>query len=386
MHITGSDAASDSGRPAGSIVLISQDLELGGAQRKIADLAAELAADPGTFAGTVYLLLGSGPPRDPAARSFFDVVAKSPVRILMRSSGSPVPFGLFCLWHVLLLRPTRVVAFLRGPGIVAVLLKRVLWWRQLEVGISDDSYASLALTEQVRNPVSLRVLSWIMGLCYRRADWIVAPSAAAGHDLARSFGVSSARIIVNRNWVQRRAPDPNAPDRFDLVFVGRLEPVKNLTLFVEVVRGVRELIPELRAVIVGEGSELDRLRDLRDGYGLRDALTFAGSRANVDDYLAASRIFCLTSHHEGLPLAALEAMAHGLPVICTPYAGADELVRDGVTGFLCRGTDDYVERVLQLLRNGDERVEMGRRARELVNDHHGPENRRRLVQLVVSGR
>src|SRR5262249_48277707 len=159
-------------------------------------------------------------------------------------------------------------------------------------------------------------------------------------DLVTTFSVPANRIVVSQNWVgsasvgssndARPGPPPlEIPeDGFDLVYVGRLVPVKNLGLLVEIVRALRDVRPSVRAVIVGDGAERVALDRLRTQLDIEEHLRFAGWQRDVRPWLERSRVFCLTSHHEGLPIAALEAMAMGLPVISARYPGADELVRD----------------------------------------------------------
>jgi glycosyltransferase involved in cell wall biosynthesis len=380
-----------------AIVLISHDLGAGGAQRKMADVARCLTTNGERTTATIHLLLQEGPPADPGERALFDSVAASVVRIHCRpppwAGVLAVPFPFFCFWHVLRLRPERIIGFLRGPGIIAVALRRLFWWRRMRVGISDDSFPSGAIVEQTRGATHAAALRQLVRASYPRADWIAAASDAARSDLIESFSVPPERITVGRNWVSSASPTEQAvegpamiPDGgFDLIYVGRLAPVKNLSLFVELVRDVREIHASVRAVIVGGGAGLAALERQCARLGLADNLTFAGWQRDVTPWLRASRLFLITSHHEGLPIAALEAMALGLPVIGTWYPGADELVQEGETGFLCRDRAEFVDRIRACLTQEDLRRRLGERAAERVASHFGPDNLRRFVELVVRG-
>jgi glycosyltransferase involved in cell wall biosynthesis len=159
--------------------------------------------------------------------------------------------------------------------------------------------------------------------------------------------------------------------------------VKNLPLLIQILGGVRERKPEVRAVIVGDGPELDSLLHLREQEGLENQLVFASHQREVAPYLLGSKLFCLTSIHEGLPVAALEAMAFGLPVLSTSYPGVEELVTNGRNGFVCEDVSDYVERILWCLNHEVERLKMGREARRHVEAHHGPENLEEFVRLIL---
>jgi glycosyltransferase involved in cell wall biosynthesis len=384
-------------------VLITHDLGAGGVQRKIADVARYLMTGGMSDESTIHLLLEEGPPSEASERALFDVVAASTIRIRCRArpnASFAVPFPLFCFWHVLRLRPDRIIGLLRGPGILAVMLRRLFWWRAIRVGISDDSFPSGSIAEQTRGATHAALLAWLVRVGYGHADWVAAPSEAARTDLIEAFSVPADRVIVSRNWVSAAVPagDPVSETRastmvaagmpnggFDMIYVGRLAPVKNLALFVEVVRGVRELYPAVRAAIVGGGPQLADLERQRARLALEDHLVLAGWQRDVTPWLAASRLFCLTSHHEGLPIAALEAMALGVPVIASRYPGVDEIVRDGETGFICGDRGELVERIVSCLTHEPLRQELGRRARELVRGRYGADNLGAFVELIVRG-
>lgn len=376
-----------------TILLLSHDLGPGGAQRKIADVAAYLTEHEGDGNTTVYVVLEEPPPTDPDARALFDAVRGSVVRVLIRPRG--IPYPVYCAWCTLRLGPRRIIGFLRGPGILAVLLRRLFWWRPMRVGISDDSFPSGAVSEQTTGPAHAAVVRSAMRRGYGAADWIAAASEAARADLVSTFSVARDRVVVSRNWVQTESPDSASPRAtrasgipqhgFDLVAVSRLVPVKNLSLLVETVAALRERRPSIRAAIVGGGPELGRLQALRAELRLDDHLTLAGWQRDVQAWLGSSRIFCVTSHHEGLPIAALEAMASGMPVLSTRYPGADEIVRDGETGFVCADRSEFVERALQLLADEPLRLALGHGARTFVTERYGPDNLRRFVDLIVEG-
>jgi hypothetical protein len=168
-----------------TILLISHDLDPGGVQRKIADVARCLSSRQSSAKASVYLILKEGPSSNPDANVFFDVVSASDVSIRYRAKTgfAVVPFSFFCFWCVFTLHPDRIIGFLRGPGILAVILRRVFWWRDIRVGISDDSFPSGAVDEQTRGSIHASALRRLMRMGYSRADWVAASSVAARTDL-----------------------------------------------------------------------------------------------------------------------------------------------------------------------------------------------------------
>lgn len=126
-----------------------------------------------------------------------------------------------------------------------------------------------------------------------------------------------------------------ATDELVIVSVGSLVRNKGHHVLIEALRLVQPEIQSLRTLIVGDGPQRPALQAQVDRCGLSPAVTLAGVVKDVDRVLGVADIFVLpTVHREGLSLAVLEAMRHGLPVIASRIGGVPELVDDGVTGIL----------------------------------------------------
>jgi glycosyltransferase involved in cell wall biosynthesis len=152
----------------------------------------------------------------------------------------------------------------------------------------------------------------------------------------------------------------------DIVVVGRLVPIKRLDVFVEAMALVRHRLPGVTATLVGDGPERRRLGDAARRLGVDDRLRFAGFHRDVRPWLATARLCVLSSDSEGLPLALVEAMMSGLPVVATDVGDVGDLVEDGVSGFLVprRDPQRLADRIVEALGNEARRSELGRRARE----------------------
>jgi glycosyltransferase involved in cell wall biosynthesis len=116
--------------------------------------------------------------------------------------------------------------------------------------------------------------------------------------------------------------------------VSRLEDLKGVEDFLAAARLLRPTRPNVRYVIVGEGSRAKALKELAIKWDLGDHVCFAGFQKNVFDYCQAMDIFVSPSLLEGGPLVVLEAMQMGRPVVATRVGWNPELIHDGENGLL----------------------------------------------------
>lgn len=141
----------------------------------------------------------------------------------------------------------------------------------------------------------------------------------------------------------RSGPDARAAGRAELGLppdvpvigtVGNLVPKKDHRSLLDAVAVVRRDRPEVHLVIVGGGPLEAELRAHASDLGFGSQVTFTGQRPGVAGLLPAFDVFVLSSRHEGLPLALLEAMASRVPVVATTVGGIPEVITDGDGGLL----------------------------------------------------
>jgi glycosyltransferase involved in cell wall biosynthesis len=160
--------------------------------------------------------------------------------------------------------------------------------------------------------------------------------------------------------------------------VARVSPQKDYGTLVRAAIPVTALHPELCFLIVGdhESTELYRqhygeVKAQLEETGMAGFFLFTGHQHDVSRFLMGMDGFVLSTHFEGLPLAVLEAMAYGLPVIATSVGGIPELVAGGVTGLLFPEKDDAAlgRHLLALVENPALRAELGAAGRQRVEQH-----------------
>jgi glycosyltransferase involved in cell wall biosynthesis len=165
--------------------------------------------------------------------------------------------------------------------------------------------------------------------------------------LIRFEHVPAAKVTVIQNGiVLPQLPSPQLrvdarrrlgadDNEFALLVVGRLVPIKNKRLAVEAMKHVSPNVRDrLRMYVVGSGEEEEFLRALARSEGVGDRVCFMGHRDDAVDLLYGGDALYMPSHIEGMPLAVLEAMSVGLPVISTPWPGVSDLLQEGELGMI----------------------------------------------------
>ena len=142
------------------------------------------------------------------------------------------------------------------------------------------------------------------------------------------------------------------PDTFIVVSVGELIERKN---FKTLIKAIKKLENEnIVCLICGRGVLETELLKQVESLGIQDKVMFLGFRRDIDRILHGSDVFVFPSYQEGLPVALMEAMAAGLPVIASNIRGNSDLIEDGNNGYLVN-SDDYEEisKKILLIKNTD---------------------------------
>jgi glycosyltransferase involved in cell wall biosynthesis len=147
--------------------------------------------------------------------------------------------------------------------------------------------------------------------------------------------------------------------------VARYTEQKDHRTLLDAVPAVIACEPRARFIWAGTGPLEESVRRSIHERGLAQHVVLLGQRDDVPDLMAAADIFVLPSRFEGLPLAVLEAMAAGLPVVATRVCGMTEAVQDGVTGLLVQPRDPAVlaATIGELLAKPQLAAQMGKRGR-----------------------
>lgn len=153
-------------------------------------------------------------------------------------------------------------------------------------------------------------------------------------------------------------------EAFLVLSVGELNKNKNHEA---IIRAIDEL-PQIHYAIAGEGQLKNYLTSLAKDLGVADRVHFFGFRKDILSIYKLADLYCHPSYREGLSMAVMEAMAAGLPVVCSDIRGNRDLINDGQSGLLVREITPraFAEKILTLYQNNGFRNMIGENALEAI--------------------
>jgi glycosyltransferase involved in cell wall biosynthesis len=255
-------------------------------------------------------------------------------------------FGEFLFWSRLLAQLKRtdpdiihIQNFALGP--VGSLAKSILKKPYIVYGRGGDVY----LQWKYRQPVSLTV---------KNADAVIALTEHMKIEISRLY---HNEIFVIPNGINLESymdikKDKKEEIGIKLIFIGRLDHIKGIKYLIESVAIIKKNDRKIVLFIVGAGAERTKLEAQVERLDLGDEVIFTGEIKNdqIPRHLSKSDILVLPSLSEGFPNVILEAFAAGLPVIVTKVGGMQDIVTEGVNGFLIEpeNSKDIADKVICL--------------------------------------
>jgi glycosyltransferase involved in cell wall biosynthesis len=300
----------------------------------------------------------------------------------------------------LVVRALRALGRQRGrPRLIATLQ---VSYRRERLAVREVRAAGRVVSRPTRSELVFAwlrapILSLLGRLVAALADVVVAPSRATARELEEDYG--ARRVTVIPNGVEPASPaaaaaSSGAPAGFDppgpvVLYAGRLRTRKAVAVLVQAFAAVAAKVPGATLVLAGDGEQRPSLERQASELGIAGRLRFLGAlpRAEMAALYARADVFCLPSTYEGMPLAILEAMAHGLPVVATAVSGNPEAVEDGVSGLLVPPEDSerLAEALIRLLADADLRRELGEAGRARLAASFGRERVTRAYVGVYTG-
>lgn len=155
-------------------------------------------------------------------------------------------------------------------------------------------------------------------------------------------GVDTNKFVASPDGRERIRKELGIDDETTvLLSVGELIPRKNHMEVFEALKQMKDAGKDykIKYLIAGRGKIAEELQNKINELGLQDQVQMLGFRSDVADVFAASDIYVFPSHQEGLPVALMEAMSVGMPVVCSRIRGNVDLIEEGVGGYLFDSKD-----------------------------------------------
>ena len=300
------------------VALVVPNLQDGGLQRVVKDLA--LSLERRRFTPAVFCMRALGPYADDLRAA--GVPVWNCVEPKVRIRGLPGRL----LARLAEYRPSIIHAH-SGTWLPAAVVKTVL------------RYPRLMFTDHGRYPPEPRLQAIIERWCYGRTDRSVGVSSAAASYVQEFLGLRQPLTVIpngvdlagyRQNREEARARLRTAwgvgTDDVLAISIGRLVPVKNHGGLLRALARALPDAPKLRLAILGAGELEAELREEARALELTEHVHFLGYRADIPECLHAADLFVMPSTTEGLPIALLEAMAAGVPVLATRVGGIPEVL------------------------------------------------------------
>jgi glycosyltransferase involved in cell wall biosynthesis len=210
-----------------------------------------------------------------------------------------------------------------------------------------------------------------------RADAVIVPSRAVASDLVARLGYPADKLAVIPNGIEL---PPFAPAGGELIGTfSLLEPVKGIDVFLRAAAQLAPRHPDWRFVTFGSGSDAERLAVLARELGIEDRVERPGFVPGREALLHM-RVYVLSSYLENAPMALLEAMATGVPVVATAVAGVPEIVDDSVVQLVPPGNPSAIASAIErLCADKTLRDEQVRAARRRVEERFTAERNARAI-------
>lgn len=337
------------------ILFFTVDSRIGGTEKMILSLAASLPKDE--FSVSILTIKPDGPLHEMARASGITAYT---LGIGSRTNGFLAPLRLFRFLLKNRFDVLHTFLFLANN------LGRVMGWAA-NVPLIIGSQRS---TDYWRRPYHNLLDRTTAPFC----RIVVSNSQAGRNMLMRKVGMAPEKVCVIPNGIPAAAPMPREKAREMLGFsgeailigaAGNLRVPKGYHYLLPAFREVTLKYPDAKLLIAGEGPLKKELERFGRGMGLAGKIFFLGFLKELTPFYSGIDLFVMPSLWEGMPVALLEALSYGIPVVATRVSGIPEVVTDGAEGFLVEPANpqQIATRILELLDNPEKRVEMGMRGK-----------------------
>lgn len=344
------------------VLLISNTLSCGGAERQLTIIANALAQTGDYEVDVLYYAQRDGEFADRVrAPIFIDKEELGGLRTILaiRRVIRHKKYDIVNVFGGTANIYGRAAARLSGTPVIVGALRGMNSFGTFPIRFANNVINLFCNDWLVNNPLLVSVLK--KQLCFVREKRV--------HMIYNGF-VPASEIDYRENEVTEF--DTDKRDNFIFGSVGRLDPVKNQSLFLEAAKRIADRHERVRFWLIGDGELQEGLMRKAESLGISDKVRFWGYRRDTDVAISRMDVYLQTSQTEGTPNAVIEAMRASKPVISTASTDMTDIIHDGLTGYITPVSDlaalvEKMETLYQSTR--EERGIMGNRGAALFAEN-----------------
>lgn len=234
------------------------------------------------------------------------------------------------------------------------LVVRVL--NNVEITLSKEDHISPVVENYLkRTQKQLGEMEKVIAQCRGMEEMLLKNRLVASKDLICVYNPVSKDLIQKTEKLRIPAEERDQNRKKQIVFIGRLEPQKNLTHLFRAFALVYKKHPETILHLYGEGGQQEKLQKLAEELSIEKNIVFEGTRKDMEQVYAAADMVVLSSEYEGMPNCLIEAIGCGIPIVSYDCPlGPKEIIVDDVNGYLveyqniealAKGMNQCLERV-----------------------------------------
>jgi glycosyltransferase involved in cell wall biosynthesis len=254
-----------------------------------------------------------------------------------------LPFWVRLCLQIQKIKPDIVHSQSLMYGVPAIMTKKILKIPYVVWGQGSDIYLPGKLLSMISKPI------------IQNADTVLALTEDMKQEIQNIYNretivVPNGIDLMGFKYSSRCSKERGSRT---VIFVGRLHPVKGVQYLIEAMTIVHQRMPDIKLIIVGDGTERSNLKRLVEELDLNDCIQFLGQvpQERIPEVMHQADVFVLPSLSEGFPVVLLEAMASGLPVIATSVRGIPDIIGEGKNGHLVnvKRPDEIADKILTLM-------------------------------------
>lgn len=237
---------------------------------------------------------------------------------------------VFGLEMAVILNKMKKLHLIKLPVVTRVL-------NNINISLSKEDHVSPVVEKYLQNAQKqLRDMDHVIAQCEAMGQMLLDAKVVEENQCTVVYNPVSAILVEKVSQLRKKVGN----NKNEILFVGRIDPQKNIPHLLQAFQKVHKLKPDLCLRLVGDGNLTEQMKELSRELGIADAVIFDGIRKDMDNVYAGASLVALSSEYEGMPNCLIEAIGSGIPVVSYDCPlGPREIIVDGENGYLVSYND-----------------------------------------------